>query len=476
MIKSTFNRTKIIATIGPASSDKEVLEQMIKEGVDVCRLNFSHGSHEQHADVISTIREINHENELHVSILCDLQGPKIRVGELEEDYVELIDGNVIGLTTDQSKESYHNLYINYEQFPKDVKKGDRILLDDGKLELKVVSSDSDSQVKAEVIHGGRLLPKKGVNLPSTEISLPCLTPKDLVDLEFALKNDADWIALSFVRKADDIRELKEIIRQRGRQSKVIAKIEKPQAIENIDEIIDATDAIMIARGDLGVEVPMEELPLLQKKIVKKCLAKGRPVIIATQMMESMIISPSPTRAEINDVANAVMDGADTLMLSGETSVGKYPATVIHSMQKIIQRLERQLKDYQKKRVLDYDSPTFLSDALCKNAVTVADGVNAKAIVGMTHSGYTAYQLSRHRPHAPIFIFSANRALLSQLSLVWGVRCYYYNKYVSTDQTFEDVNQLLRKLGFVEEGEVIVNTASMPIHEKHRTNAIKISVA
>lgn len=449
---------------------------MVVEGLDVCRLNFSHGTYDEHASVVKNIREINEENGLNVATLFDLQGPKIRVGDLGgSEYIKIGRGDEIFFTTDASKQDEKHLYITYQNFPKDVAEDEKILLDDGKIIMKVVETNRKDLVKAVVLHGDRIYPKKGVNLPSTNISLPCLTEKDLKDLDFVLTQDPDWIALSFVREASDIHQLREIIEKHNSPAKIIAKIEKPQALENIDEIIDATDAIMIARGDLGVEVPMEELPLTQKSIVKKCLKKARPVIIATQIMESMISSPQPTRAEINDVANAVIDGADALMLSGETSVGKFPVHVIRTMQRIIKRIEDHDSAFEYDEIMvNTDSPTFLSDALCKHAVKLSGEINAKAIVGMTVSGYTAFQMSRHRPKAYIFVFSKEKKILSQISMVWGARGYQYNNFESTDNTFEDVNAMLRNRGLVDSGDLVINTASMPIQEKQRANAVKIS--
>lgn len=448
---------------------------MFIEGVDVCRLNFSHGSHEQHLEVMNTIRSINEEYGLHVAILCDLQGPKIRIGELPSEYIELIDGATLHMTSDKEKQNDNTVYITYPEFANDVNTGDRILLDDGKLALEVINTNKDNLVTTRVLHGGKLFPKKGVNLPNTKISLPCLTKKDLADLDFILDHQPDWIALSFVRESYDILALRQILESRQSSAKIIAKIEKPQALENIDSIITETDAVMVARGDLGVEVPIEELPMAQKHIVRKCLKKSKPVIIATQMMESMINSPQPSRAEITDVANAVIDGADALMVSGETSVGRFPVAVIQNMQKIIRKIEDVGDYYHLEHDVDKDSATFLSDALCKNAVDTSASVHAKAIVGMTVSGYTAFQLSSFRPKAFIFIFSGNKRLLSQLSLIWGVRGMYYDKYQSTDQTFKDVNLELKDKGFVGKGELVINTASMPINERSRTNTLKITI-
>ena len=461
--------------MGPASAKKEVLSQMFLAGVDVCRLNFSHGSYEDHLATMRLIREINSEYNINVAILCDLQGPKIRIGELKKEFLNLVEGETIHFTTNKKKASDEYLFITYQNFPNDVVAGEQILLDDGKLVMEVVSTNQIDEVEAKIIHGGKLFPKKGVNLPNTKISLPCLTEKDLRDFEFIIQHDPDWIALSFVRDAEDINELRKLINDKNSFAKIIAKIEKPQALENIDEIIDASDAIMIARGDLGVEVPIEDMPIAQKDITKRCHVKSKPVIIATQIMESMMESPQPTRAEINDVANAVMDGASALMLSGETSVGKFPVKVIENMQKIIRKVENNMDIFHIGHEPNPKSNTFISDSVCKSAVTMSQLIDAKAIVGMTVSGYTAFQLASWRPKAFIFIFSGNKRLLSQLSLVWGVRGYYYDNFISTDITIDQVNKILSEKGYLNKGDLIVNTASMPIDDRGRTNAMKISV-
>lgn len=474
MIKPTFNRTKIIATIGPACSDKETLKKMVERGMDVCRLNFSHGRHEDHDKVINSIRQINKENNLHICILADLQGPKLRVGNIKNNHLNLTEGEVVILTNQKGSDTQKGIYINYHSFPGDAKTGDRVLLDDGKIELKVIETDQKEHVKAKVLYGGELQSNKGFNLPNTKISLPSLTQKDLEDLEFILDIDPEWLALSFVRTARDIKELKKILENRGSFTKVIAKIEKPDALENIDEIIEVSDGIMIARGDLGVEIPMEEIPLLQKSLVNKCIKVAKPVIIATQIMESMIENPRPTRAESNDVANAVIDRADALMLSGETSVGKYPIKVIEQMEKIIENVEREASIFTLRKEIRRDSGTFVSDAICQNAVQLAKEINAQAIIGMTKSGYTAFQISSHRPGAFIHIFSDNVILLNTLNLVWGVRGFYYDKFISTDQTFVDVINILKRKNFLKPGDMVINTASMPIQEKGRTNMVKVS--
>lgn len=470
------NKTKIVATIGPASSDKQVLQQMIENGLNVCRINFSHGAHEVHEKVIQTVRELNDELKTHTAILGDLQGPKLRVGEVENNGVELKNGAQLIITTKKMVGTAEKVYITYQDFAKDVKPGERVLLDDGKLMLEVVETNKKDEVVTKVLHGGILSSKKGVNLPNTAISLPCLTEKDREDLEFALKHNIAWIGLSFVRSARDIIELRHLIDAAQKDTKIIAKIEKPEAVEDIDDIIKAADGIMVARGDLGVEIPMEEVPLVQKSIVTKCREYGKPVIIATQMMESMITSISPTRAEVNDVANAVLDGADAVMLSGETSVGKFPLEVIQAMYKIIVKTEREDKIYYKEH-LPNSKPSenrYVTDHVCYNAALLSKHVDAKAIVTMTFSGYTAFKMSSLRPKANVFMFTSNIKILNTMNLVWGVRCFFYDKFVSTDHTIDDIKYILKKNGFVVDGDYIVHLASMPITSKGTTNMVKIS--
>jgi pyruvate kinase len=468
-------KTKIVATIGPVTSSKKMLKQIIEAGVNVCRINFSHGSHEDHLKVIQRVAEINKENGYHTAILADLQGPKIRIGEIEGGSVNITKGDQITFSTQKIVGNATKVYINYDQFPKDVAVGERILIDDGKLAMKIISTNQKDEAVAEILNSGVLSSKKGVNLPNTKVSLPSLTEKDRIDLEFAIEHNVEWIGLSFVRSARDIIELKHIIKSKGKTSRVIAKIEKPEAVADIDDIIKKTDGIMVARGDLGVEIPMEQVPLVQKEIVKKCLVAGKPVIIATQMMESMITNISPTRAEVNDVANAVLDGADAVMLSGETSVGAYPLEVIESMVKIIEEMETSESIYHQETMpTSPDDERFISDSICFNAGRLAARVNAKAIVTMTHSGYTAMKISSFRPKAGTYAFTGNHALLNTLSLVWGVRGFYYDKFVSTDHTIADIKFILKKNGFVKEKDLIINLASMPISDKGQSNMLKLS--
>jgi len=470
-----MKKTKIVATLGPSSSDKATIKEMILKGVNVCRLNFSHGTHEQHLKSIKIIRELIEETCTHVAILGDLQGPKLRIGEIEGGSVEIKRGELLRFTSERVVGNAERVFMTYEEFPNDVKKDELILIDDGKILLKVVSTNGKDEVVAEIIHGGVLSSNKGVNLPNTKISLPSLTEKDLIDLEFALENELDWIGLSFVRNARDIIDLKYMIADKGKHAKVVAKIEKPEAIDDIDLIIKETDALMVARGDLGVEIPMQQVPMLQKALVERCRKAAKPVIIATQMMESMIHEFSPTRAEVNDVANAVLDGADALMLSGETSVGKYPIKVIESMTKIIEELEKSDKIYHKETPPQESSEDrYITNSVCYSSVRLAQRVKAKAIVTMTFSGYTALRLSSQRPKATVYVFTRNRQELNVLSLVWGVECFYYDKVVGTDHTIKDIIYLLKKEKKVKFGDFIVNTASMPIAEMGKTNMMKLT--
>ncbi len=471
--KSSFNKTKIVATVGPASNSKDVLRALIHEGVDVFRLNFSHGTHEDHLKVINFVRELNAELGSTVSLLQDLQGPKIRVQEVEPGTI-IERGQELVITTRQLLGNKDVVSTSYISLPRDVKYGDMILVDDGKIELKV-KEVREAEVLTEVIYGGPLKSRKGINLPFTKVSAPSLTEKDLADLEFGIQQNVDWIALSFVRKASDIRELREILDSRQSTSRIVAKIEKPEALNNIDEIIASTDAVMVARGDLGVEIWLEEVPMVQKMLVEKCNKAGKPVIVATQMMESMIENPRPTRAETNDVANAVMDGADALMLSAETAAGKYPLEVIRSMVRTVSSVEKNPDIYFKFRDVNPDTAAFMNDSLVLAACKLAKDVGAKAIVGMTSSGYTAYKSSSHRPNANIFVFTGDRGLINKMNLVWGTRAYHYDKTDSTDETISDVEEILKREGHVKSGDIFIFLSSMPIQERARTNTLKINV-
>lgn len=471
----SFNKTKIVATIGPASSSKAMLKTMIESGMNIARLNFSHGKYEDHSKVIKNIRELNEELGTHVGMLADLQGPKIRLGEVKDGGVEIRSGHQITITTKKCEGTAKKVYLTYPEFPKDVAEGDTILINDGKLVLQVTGTNRKDEVTASVEHGGMMESRKGVNLPNTKISMPCLTEKDLADLDFVLEHKLEWVGLSFVRSAEDILELKSIIKKQGSKTRVVAKIEKPEAVKDLNNIIRETDAVMVARGDLGVEIPMQEVPVVQKKIVKKCLNEAKPVIIATQMMESMITNPAPSRAEVNDVANSVLDGADALMLSGETSVGDHPAMVIKAMYSIIRHLEAKGDIYYRKLNPISSIDRTITDSICQASVELAAQSDAKGIITMTNSGYTAFKIASYRPKANIFVFTDNRAILDMLSLVWGVRGFFYDKYVSTDHTIADLKLRLKREGLVKEGDLVINIASIPISERGQSNMMKLSM-
>jgi pyruvate kinase len=469
-----MKKTKIVATLGPASSEKSVLREMFFAGLNVCRINFSHGSYEDHAKVIQTINELNEETGLNVAILADLQGPKIRTNDMENNGVELITGSTVSIGTDTVLGTSERFSINYSNLPSEVKPGERILLDDGKLVLEVISTDGVSTFQAKVIHGGVLSSKKGVNLPNTKISMPSLTEKDLQDLDFALNHNVDWMGLSFVRSAKDIVDLKERIADKQKKAKVIAKIEKPEAIDDIDEIVKVCDGMMVARGDLGVEIPYQNVPVIQKMLIKQCIIHAKPIIVATQMMESMIHNISPTRAEVNDVANAVLDGADAVMLSGETSVGKHPVEVIKTMANIVAEMEKFDGIYNKEEIPAKNQSRFISDSICFNACRLSQRVEAAAILTMSFSGYTAYKIASQRPKSPIYVFTSNRQILTQLNLIWGVKAFYYNKQISTDNTIFDIKQMLKREGILEKGDLVINIASIPLEEMGGSNMLKLS--
>ena len=468
--------TKIVATVGPACNSYEGLKGLIEAGVDVFRLNFSHGTHEDHKKVVDHVIRLNTELNTHCSLLADLQGPKLRVGKMEGDGLELSAGQIVTFINEECIGNAEQVYMSYPQFAQDVRVGERVLVDDGTLVFEVVDTNGIDTVKLKALYAGKLKSNKGVNLPNTKISLPSLTEKDLEDLQYILTiPEINWIALSFVRHHSDCKELRSFIDRAGHQAKIISKIEKPEAIENIDKIIKHSNAIMVARGDLGIEMPMERLPIIQKEIIRKCIQRARPVIVATQMMDSMITNPGPTRAEVTDVANAVLDGTDAVMLSGETSVGKHPALVVKWMNSIIEEAEKIYEIGVRRPKANDKSGTFVSDVVSSAATWAAQSVGARAITGMTRSGYTAFKLSSFRPSSKIYIFSDIRGMLSTLNLCWGVRCYYYDGFQTTDDTVDDVANILKENNHVQAGDMIVNTASMPLEKRGRMNMMKITV-
>ncbi len=476
-IKHSTKKTKIVATVGPACSTYEKLLELVIAGVNVFRLNFSHGAYADKLQIIEYIREINQTQPFNIAILGDLQGPKLRVGELENGKIELKDGMRFIFTTDKMVGTNEKIYVSYPNLAQDVKVGERIFLDDGKMELKAEEILNEKEIIVSVTLGGTLTPKKGVNLPDSALTMPSLTDKDIADLAFIIENNLDWVALSFVRKANDIIDLKKRIREKNSKIKVISKIEMPEALKNIRDIIVESDGIMVARGDLGVEVPVEQVPMIQKEIIRKCMRRAKPVIVATQMMESMMERTKPNRSEVTDVANAVLEGADAVMLSGETAMGYYPTLVVEMMSKIIMEVERTAYDYDRDDILapQAHSPSLLSDALCYSACKLAKDVSANALIGMTQSGYTGFILSSYRPKAPLFIFSKEKTLINQLSLSWGVRAIYYGEEESLDNIIHDQVDLLKERGFIKTKDVIVSTGSTPTKLHLPTNTIKITV-
>lgn len=470
-----LKKTKIVATFGPAIDNKDTLLEMVKAGVNVLRINFSHASEKEVKERVKMAREINEEHGYSIAILADLQGPKLRIGVIEEGS-KVEKGDIVTFTNKECIGNSSLAYMTYKRFAKDVKVGEYILLDDGKLKMEIVETDSKSEVKARVIQGGPFMSKKGVNLPNTEVSLPSLTEKDIKDAIFAMEVGIDWFALSFVRKPQDLLDLQDLIKKHSDvKIPIIAKIEKPEAVKDIDRIMPYTDGIMVARGDLGVEIPAEDVPLIQKDLVRKAKKAHKPVIIATQMMETMIDSMTPTRAEVNDVANSVLDGADAVMLSGETAMGKYPVEVIKQMTRIIKKVEAcEMISIPKHEPIIRDD-RYITNSVCYNASEMAPHIEAKAITTMTNTGYTAFQISSHRPNSHILTFTNNKRVKTMLNLLWGVRAIYYDRFVSTDETVVEINKIAKEKGFVKEGDMIINLTSMPIKQKGMVNTLRVSV-
>ena len=473
-------RTKIISTIGPASSSRETIAALIAAGIDVARLNFSHGIHDDHRKVVVHIREEAARQGRQVSILQDLQGPKIRVGTMLNGGVLLHNGQRVVLTARPIKESTSDrVFVSYDTLSQDVKPGGTILIDDGLLELKVLET-RHREVVAEVVVGGPLRSRKGVNLPNIRTSTPALTPKDLDDLAFGMALGVDIIALSFVRDETDVIGLKERIAEAGNQTSVIAKIEKPEAVERIDAILAVADGIMVARGDLGIEMPMSKVPGAQKTIIRKCLVAGKPVITATQMLESMIENVLPTRAEASDVANAVLDGSDAVMLSGETAVGKHPVRVVEAMAKIIASAEQH---WRESRPVRKTIPELLkkikegqdvTEAVSLAACQLADQVGAVAMICLTNSGATARSIARHRPRIPLYAFTDEPRIVGQMGVLWGTKAFSIPFQDDTDAGVGLVHQTLLKHGLARRGDPVVITAGMPLPKKGRTNMVHVS--
>jgi pyruvate kinase len=468
-------KTKIVATLGPATSTKKVLKAMLDEGANVFRINFSHADYEDVKERVQMIRELNDEFGYNASILADLQGPKLRVGVMKGEVIVNPGDEIIFATGERFEGTKQRVYMTYDNFPQDAKPGERILLDDGKLIFEVVSTDKKSEVKAKVIQGGPLKSKKGVNLPNTNISQPALTEKDIEDAKFACELQVDWMALSFVRHAEDLMVLQELIKEHSEHKiPIIAKIEKPEGVANIDKIVAYCDGLMVARGYLGVEIPAEEVPLVQKQLVLRAKKARIPVIIATQMMETMIDSLTPTRAEVNDVANSVMDGADAVMLSGETSVGQYPVQVIQQMASIIRSVEDSDLIQVPQEPPHIRTKRYITKSICYHAAHMANEIDAKGISTLTNSGYTAFQISAWRPKSHILVFTSNKRILTQLNLLWGVKAFFYDKFVSTDETIEDVNKIAQDKGYLEKGDMLVSLAAMPIQDKGMVNTLRVT--
>jgi pyruvate kinase len=471
----TRKKTKIVATLGPACSSKEVIKKMIDAGVNVFRINFSHADYTDVKERIDIIRGLNEEFGYTTAILADLQGPKLRVGVMKEDVV-VNPGDIITFqTAEDIPGTAERVYMNYKEFPRDVNPGEKILLDDGKLMFEALETNGTTEVVCKVIQGGPLKSKKGVNLPNTKVSLPALTKKDIKDALFAIEQQVDWIALSFVRTPKDLEELQDLISKHSSYKiPIVAKIEKPEAVENIDKIVAYCDGLMVARGDLGVEIPAHEVPLIQKKLIHRAKTARIPVIVATQMMETMITSLTPTRAEVNDVANSVMDGADAVMLSGETSVGNYPVEVIEKMSQIIEAVEDSPLIIVPQNAPHVRTKRFITKSICYHAAIMANEIKAKAISTLTNSGYTAFQISAWRPKSHILVYTSNKRILTQLSLLWGVNAFYYDKFVSTDDTVGDVNDIAKEKGYVKKGDMLINLAAMPVAKKGMVNTLRVS--
>lgn len=463
-------RVKIVATVGPSISQKENLRAAIETGVNVIRLNFSHGTHEEHLEVIRLVREISRELVAPVAILQDLQGPKIRVGKFKNGSIELKKNEIVIIDPDLEIGEEGILPTDFSELPEVVEPGTKILLDDGLLELSVTRK-IDRKVEAKVIYGGILKNRKGMNLPGANLPVECLTEKDLEDLEFGLSQKVDYVALSFVRKGDDLRKLRELVESRQPGTRIIAKVEMLEALDNLDEIVALSDGVMVARGDLAVEVGQSQLPGVQKKLIHMCNLAGKPVITATQMLDSMVENPRPTRAEITDIANAVLDGSDALMLSAETASGKHPIKCIQTMHEISTEVEK-TGDYFYNISLE-DEFTDVAQAIAASACLTAQKLNASAIVCLTTSGKTASMISKFRPKARVIAVTHILETLNRLELVWGVQTLIIRPYKSTDEAMSQIEDLLIKYGLVKHGDKVVLTLGVPVLLRARTNSLRV---
>jgi len=469
-----FRRTKIVATLGPASSSERQIDALMLAGVDVFRLNFSHGNQSDKISLIKTIRKLSKRHQRAVAILGDLQGPKIRTGMMKTGELELIRATEVRITTRDLLGEGNLIPTIYQDLPHDVQPGNRILLDDGLMELEVLKVEG-TEVKCKVITGGTLKNRKGINLPGVKVSSPALTEKDLDDLDFCLEHQLDYVALSFVRQAADIIALKDILSERQSQLKIIAKIEKPEAVENFDLILAEADGIMVARGDLGVEISPEKVPLIQKRIIRQCNQAGKPVITATQMLESMVSNPRPTRAETSDVANAILDGTDAIMLSAETAAGQYPVEAVSVMVRVADDVEQdpQLKEKKFLQIPQVQGLPYLAEAIGQGACRIAEGIHAKAILAFTQTGSTAALVSKYRPSLPIFAVTPSQTVRRRLALYAGVRSIRVDIQGTTDAQIRCVEEVMLASGFLQRGDVVVITMGSPLSDPGTTNLIKV---
>lgn len=468
-------RTKIVCTIGPATNTPEKIEELLLNGMNMARLNFSHGSHEDHRKVIEALRAVGKKYNVGLPIMMDLQGPKIRVGQMKDGGQLLESGTYVTLTPDDVVGDNNIIPIDYPYLAKDAKEGDVILLDDGLLEFRIAKI-SGGEIKARVVVGGFLKPRKGVNLPNVKLSISSITEKDIADIDFGTKMGVDYVALSFVRRAEDVQEIISKVRARGSNAGIIAKIEKPEALDEIEDIIEESDGIMVARGDLGIEIPSEQVPLIQKRIIRKARMAGKPVITATQMLESMITNPRPTRAESSDVANAVLDGTDAVMLSGESAAGKYPMEAVRTLDKICRNIESKTGSiYQN---LKFIKPEWkekqVVESLSYACINIAEAVEAKVIATITHSGTTARRIAKYRPKIPVIAFTESEEVQRQLNLVWGVTSVKLNQLFDTDTSVKVMEDYLKEIGLINSGERLVLATGMPIAKRGHTNMLKVS--
>ena len=470
-----MKKTKIVCTIGPASEKEEILRELMLNGLNVARLNFSHGNYEEHKKRIDTIKKLREELDLPIAIMLDTRGPEIRLKYFKEGEVTLNAGDIFTLTTRDVEGDQNIVSVTYVGLSQDVKKGDKILIDDGLVELEVLEIIDGTDIRCKVLNGGTIKDRKGVNVPGVAINLPAVTKKDIEDIKFGIENHVDFIAASFIRRADDVLEIRKILEDNGGEHiEIISKIENQQGVDNIDEIIEASDGIMVARGDLGVEIEAEKIPILQKQIIKKCNIAGKPVITATQMLDSMIRNPRPTRAEVTDVANAILDGTDAVMLSGETASGKYPIEAVKTMYNIAINTEtssQYLETLKSKRTLDNKIST--TNAISKATCTTAEDLKASAIITATSSGYTAKAVSKFRPQSPIIAATTSERVMRKLALVWGVYPVLSKKSQNTDEVIDmSIHSAMLK-GYVKEGDLIVITAGIPVGVSGTTNLLKV---